>query len=334
MLGFSDHIVFNSFSQWDRFKDRVRGHRKKVRCGLRVNPEHSEVKVPLYDPCAPFSRLGITRGNFREEDLEGISGLHFHTLCELNADSLARTLPVFEEKFGGFLQGMQWVNFGGGHHITRADYDLDLLCELITGFRKRYPVEVIPRTRRSDRPAYRGPDRLRAGPPPQRDGHRHPGHFRRRSHARRPRNALPAGNRRRGRTGGISAHIPTRRADLSCRGRDRGLFLSPSAYGRLQAGFHGYGPLYDGQEQHVQRSATPVHRRSRQAKPDTDRPAIRLRRLPESPFIVLSGSAPRRARGRLLFDDPDFQAVLASTAVAVGTGRTGVLFPGSGQSPD
>ena len=142
MLGFSDHIVFNSFSQWDRFKDRVRGHRKKVRCGLRVNPEHSEVKVPLYDPCAPFSRLGITRGNFREEDLEGISGLHFHTLCELNADSLARTLPVFEEKFGGFLQGMQWVNFGGGHHITRADYDLDLLCELITGFRKRYPVEV------------------------------------------------------------------------------------------------------------------------------------------------------------------------------------------------
>ncbi|MCE5242272.1 MAG: carboxynorspermidine decarboxylase [Syntrophobacteraceae bacterium] len=142
LLEYGDHIVFNSFSQWDRYKDRVRAHRRKVLCGLRVNPEHSEVKVPIYDPCAPYSRLGITRGNFRTEDLDGISGLHFHTLCELNADSLARTLPVFEEKFGGVLREMQWVNFGGGHHITREDYDVDLLCELITDFKRRHPVEV------------------------------------------------------------------------------------------------------------------------------------------------------------------------------------------------
>lgn len=142
LLDYGDHIVFNSFSQWDRYKDRVRAHRRKVLCGLRVNPEHSEVKVPIYDPCAPYSRLGITRRNFRPEGLDGISGLHFHTLCELNADSLARTLPVFEEKFGGVLREMQWVNFGGGHHITRGDYDVDLLCELITDFKRRHPVEV------------------------------------------------------------------------------------------------------------------------------------------------------------------------------------------------
>jgi len=110
--------------------------------GLRVNPEHSEVKVPLYDPCAPFSRLGVTRESFRGRNLDGISGLHFHTLCELNADSLERTLAAFEEKFGDCLPGLKWVNFGGGHHITRQDYDLDRLCRILTDFRKRYPLEV------------------------------------------------------------------------------------------------------------------------------------------------------------------------------------------------
>jgi len=142
LLHYSDHIVFNSFSQFDRFKSIVSSHKDEVRCGIRVNPEHSEVKIPIYDPCGPFSRLGVTRENFRENDLDGISGLHFHTLCELNADSLARTLTVFEKKFGSFLDGMQWVNFGGGHHITRKDYDVDLLCELILDFKKRHGLEV------------------------------------------------------------------------------------------------------------------------------------------------------------------------------------------------
>jgi len=113
--------VFNSFSQWRRFRSR-RGGRSGVRCGIRVNPQHSEVKVPIYDPCAPGSRLGVTRSAFQKDELDGISGLHFHTLCELNADALARTLAVFKEKFGEFLPRMQWVNFGGGHHITRKDY--------------------------------------------------------------------------------------------------------------------------------------------------------------------------------------------------------------------
>lgn len=142
MLEYGNHIIFNSFSQWNRFKSVVSSHEKKIFCGIRVNPEHSEVKVSIYDPCGPFSRLGVTRKNFEEDDLAGISGLHFHNLCELNADSLERTLSVFEQKFGRFLTQIQWVNFGGGHHITRKDYDVDLLCRLIVDFKNRYPLEV------------------------------------------------------------------------------------------------------------------------------------------------------------------------------------------------
>ncbi|MBI5594226.1 MAG: carboxynorspermidine decarboxylase [Deltaproteobacteria bacterium] len=142
ILSCCNHLVFNSFSFWNRYKSKIMGAQKLVRCGIRVNPEHSEVSVPIYDPCGPCSRLGVTRVNFEPQNLEGISGLHFHTLCELNADALARTLPAFEDKFGAFLKNMEWVNFGGGHHITRSDYDVNLLCELITGFKNRYPIEV------------------------------------------------------------------------------------------------------------------------------------------------------------------------------------------------
>lgn len=139
---YSDHLVFNSFAQWERFRDRVNAAGRPIRCGIRVNPEHSEVKVPIYDPCGAHSRLGVTLANFRGDQLDGISGLHFHNLCELNADSLQRTLEAFERKFGGYLKGMEWVNFGGGHHITRPDYDVDLLCRLIVEFRERHPLEV------------------------------------------------------------------------------------------------------------------------------------------------------------------------------------------------
>lgn len=139
LMRYSDHIIFNSFSQWGEYRERVLGYEKKISCGIRVNPEHSEVDVPLYDPCGPFSRLGVTRENFKPENLQGIEGLHFHCLCELNADALARTLKVFEEKFGEFLSQMRWVNFGGGHHITRRDYDRDSLCQIIKEFKHRYP---------------------------------------------------------------------------------------------------------------------------------------------------------------------------------------------------
>ena len=142
LLSYADHLVFNSFSQWRRFKDRALA-KPGLRCGIRVNPEHSEVEVALYDPCAPGSRLGVTREHFRSDELGGITGLHFHTLCELNADALARTLSVFEEKFGPFLPQMKWVNFGGGHHITRKDYDVDRLCALIEDFAGRHGLQIF-----------------------------------------------------------------------------------------------------------------------------------------------------------------------------------------------
>ena len=134
-----DHIVFNSFTQWRRYRDKVLSAERPIRCGLRVNPMHSEVKTKIYDPCAPGSRLGIVPERFARDQLDGVTGLHFHTLCELNADSLARTLPAVEHHFGDVIKTMDWINFGGGHHITRPDYDVELLCRLINEFKDHYP---------------------------------------------------------------------------------------------------------------------------------------------------------------------------------------------------
>jgi carboxynorspermidine decarboxylase len=110
--------------------------------GIRINPEHSEVEVAMYDPCSPGSRLGVTAAEFRADELGGISGLHFHTLCELGADALERTLAAVERAFGAHLSRMKWVNMGGGHHITRADYDVDLLVRLVRDFAQRHGVDV------------------------------------------------------------------------------------------------------------------------------------------------------------------------------------------------
>lgn len=142
LLGYSDHIVFNSLSQWRKFKDTI-SRTGGIKCGLRINPEHSEVKVAIYDPCAPGSRLGIPAQDLEGEDLEGITGLHFHTLCELDSDSLERTLAAVETKFGKIIPGMEWVNFGGGHHITRPGYDIDRLCRLVRNFKSKYEVDVF-----------------------------------------------------------------------------------------------------------------------------------------------------------------------------------------------
>jgi carboxynorspermidine decarboxylase len=144
ILGISHHVVFNSFGQWQRFQPIVqaaRARRPELRFGLRVNPEHSEGKNPLYDPAAPHSRLGIPRSAFHG-DLTGISGLHFHTLCEEDFPPLERTVAAFEEKFGEFIPGMEWINFGGGHHITRADYQVDDLIRLLCDFRDRHRVQL------------------------------------------------------------------------------------------------------------------------------------------------------------------------------------------------
>lgn len=144
----SDTIVFNSFAQKRRFAKAVKNAPRPIHMGIRINPEHSEVEVPIYDPCAPRSRLGVRAETFRSEEaadpnfLDDVTGLHFHTLCEKNADALERTLALVEEKFGDYLHQMDWVNFGGGHHITRPDYDVDLLCDCITRFKQKYQVEV------------------------------------------------------------------------------------------------------------------------------------------------------------------------------------------------
>ena len=136
-----DHIVFNSFSQWKRFREKALSH-KNVSFGLRINPEYSEIETRIYDPCAEGSRLGITVEGFEENELDGISGLHFHTMCEQGADTLARTLDAVEEKFGKYLYNMKWINFGGGHHITREGYDVELLISCIKRIKEKYGLEV------------------------------------------------------------------------------------------------------------------------------------------------------------------------------------------------
>ena len=143
ILPLASHITFNSFSQWRRYRAQVQASPRRVSCGIRVNPEHAEVEVGVYNPCAPGSRLGVTREQFHPELLEGIEGLHFHALCESGADQLERTLAAFEARFGDYIAQMKWVNFGGGHLITRSDYDWQKLVALIRQFRARWGVDVI-----------------------------------------------------------------------------------------------------------------------------------------------------------------------------------------------
>ncbi|MBS8271237.1 carboxynorspermidine decarboxylase [Halomonas litopenaei] len=145
ILKIADHVVFNSSAQWRRAQPLVRealARRPGLRFGLRINPEHSEGDVPIYDPCAPGSRLGIPLSELDEQNLDGISGLHFHTLCEHDFPPLERTLAAVEERFGHLLGRMQWVNFGGGHHITRPDYQRDDLIRCVRDFAERHQVQV------------------------------------------------------------------------------------------------------------------------------------------------------------------------------------------------
>lgn len=142
MISYCGHIIFNSFSQLDKYRDRVLKAGRKI--GLRVNPECSTQEGhEIYDPCSPKSRLGITNVNFDRNDLRGVSGLHFHTLCEQNSDALAETLDAVEQKFGDVLSSLEWINFGGGHHITRDDYDIPLLEKCIRRMQDKYGLEVF-----------------------------------------------------------------------------------------------------------------------------------------------------------------------------------------------
>ncbi len=144
LLPISDHLVFNSPNQLSRFKPLCDRH-PGVSIGLRVNPEHSEGHTPIYDPCAPCSRLGTPISvveRLSAEELEGVDGFHCHTLCEQLFEPLARTATVVEERLGHLLGGMKWLNMGGGHHITREGYDIDGLVALVKHFRQKYGLEV------------------------------------------------------------------------------------------------------------------------------------------------------------------------------------------------
>ena len=136
IISISNHLVFNSFNQLKRYKDKAF---RKVSLGVRLNPEYSSVEVDLYNPCAPNSRLGITKANFDESQLQYLEGFHFHALCEQNVDALEGALANFEKNFSLYFSQLKWVNFGGGHHITRADYDVEGLINLLKDFKARYP---------------------------------------------------------------------------------------------------------------------------------------------------------------------------------------------------
>ncbi len=156
ILPLATSIIFNSFYQYATYKDRILDKNKQlenlglspIKMGLRINPLYSEVTPAIYNPCSKVSRLGITPSEFekgvKEHGLEGVSGLHFHTHCEQNVDALCRTLEHVEKHFKPYLENMEWVNFGGGHHITRSDYDVNLLIQTIKDFKERYHnIEVI-----------------------------------------------------------------------------------------------------------------------------------------------------------------------------------------------
>lgn len=148
LLDFTDHLDFNSLSQWSRFRDRILAHPRHIsgdlKCGLRINPEHSTGSTPIYDPCSPGSRLGITADQLDGADLHGLSGLHFHTLCEQDSPDLESTLNAVDLKFGHILRNPQftYLNMGGGHWITKPDYNRDLLIRLVRSAARDYNVEV------------------------------------------------------------------------------------------------------------------------------------------------------------------------------------------------
>lgn len=139
LLKIADHLVFNSLSQWARYREQVHCAARDISAGLRINPEYSEACSPIYDPCAPGSRFGVLAAAMTEDDLEGIEGLHFHTLCEQDADALERTLEHVVAKFDRYLKKMKWLNMGGGHLITSDHYDVPRLIRIIKKIQIRYP---------------------------------------------------------------------------------------------------------------------------------------------------------------------------------------------------
>lgn len=137
LASYTSHLSFNSLNQYQQFYHRAA--QKGISCGIRINPEYAEVETDMYNPCVPGSRLGIRRSDIGETLPEGIEGLHSHTLCENDSFVLERTLAVIDEKFGDLLNQIKWLNLGGGHLITRADYQVDHLIQVLTRFKAKYP---------------------------------------------------------------------------------------------------------------------------------------------------------------------------------------------------
>ena len=144
LLKCSSHITFNSLSQFERFYPMVFADGRRISCGLRINPEYSDVATDLYNPCAPGSRMGITSDKLPDQLPEGVEGLHFHTLCESSAQDMANTLQAVEQRFGRWLSQVRWLNMGGGHLMTRKGYDIDFLLRLLNEFKAKYPhLQII-----------------------------------------------------------------------------------------------------------------------------------------------------------------------------------------------
>lgn len=147
ILPIANHISFNSLAQWRKFRPMIEAARAAGQNapspGIRVNPEHSEVEVSLYDPCSPGCRLGIRADSLEGEDLSGIEGLHFHALCEQGSDVLERVVGAVEKRFPKLIEQVEWVNMGGGHHISRSDYDLERLIRLLKTFKARWGKEHV-----------------------------------------------------------------------------------------------------------------------------------------------------------------------------------------------
>ena len=140
IIKYADHVVFNTISQYEKFYPQIKKSEKNIEIGIRINPGYSEIETDIYNPCFKNSRLGTT--NLPEKLPAGISGLHFHTMCEQGADTLERTLAVVEEKFGKYLYNLKWLNFGGGHHITKENYDVNKLVELILHMKEKYDLQI------------------------------------------------------------------------------------------------------------------------------------------------------------------------------------------------
>lgn len=143
IMRYSSHITFNSLNQFHRYQEQVKAYPEPISMGLRVNPEYSEVETDLYNPASPVSRLGETSANLGDRLPAGIDGLHFHTLCESSSYTLEKTLEAFESRFAKYFPQLKWVNFGGGHLMTRKDYDVDHLVKLLQDFKKRHTLQVI-----------------------------------------------------------------------------------------------------------------------------------------------------------------------------------------------